>query len=393
MTTSLLVLAFTITLIIAVLQSGWTKETILSNSVLFLVAGFVVGSILNLANIQPDNESVSIAVQLALVSVLYVDSMHLDLHRLREVWRLPSRALLLGMPLTLFLVSLLAHFLLHLSWAKSFLVGAVLSPTDPVLVSDLISSKLIPARVRVLLNVESGLNDGLALPVIIILLRIINSQNAEPLQLVGELIGGIAVGIAIPWIILHLERLRPFKVADNYRAINILAIGALVLSVAANIRVNSFLAAFFAGLTVVAVDENARDEFAHLGAILTELFKLAALFIFGLVLNPVIFLMSGLSRYLFAILVLIFARPVSIFVALIGSPMSLLEKTTVAWYGPKGFASILYSLIVWRADLSHARLFAILALTLVISIIAHSSTGLIFRNWFRKEAAQESSPP
>jgi len=169
----MILLAFAALLFGAVLLSSSAQRSVLSTAVLFLVAGFVLGKgTAGLIVVRPDEPLVAQFTELALFSVLFTDGMRFPLRHLKEIWRLPGRALLYGMPLTLFGTALVAYFLVGLSWVEAALVGAVLSPTDPVFASALVGNDKVPGRLRHLLNVESGVNDGLALPFVIVLLAL-----------------------------------------------------------------------------------------------------------------------------------------------------------------------------------------------------------------------------
>lgn len=157
MQSSLVVLVFAVILVLAVLQSELYRRTVLSNSLLFLTVGFIVG-LVGWLNPLPSTPAVNDAVELALESVLFTDSMTLDFKELRNNWELSKRALLLRMPITLILIAILGMALFHLSLPEALLVGAVLSPTDPILASDFLDREDIPLRVRRLLNIETGLN-------------------------------------------------------------------------------------------------------------------------------------------------------------------------------------------------------------------------------------------
>ncbi|MGO1384371.1 MAG: cation:proton antiporter domain-containing protein, partial [Arachnia sp.] len=165
----MLLLCFAGLLLIAALVSNRADRTILSTSVLFLMGGILLGSgALGVIDISPEDDTVGLLAELALFAVLFTDGMKAGWRDLRSAWRLPGRALLLGLPLTLILTALLARFIIGLDWPTSLLVGAILSPTDPVFASALVGNKKVPQRLRHLLNVESGINDGLALPFVII---------------------------------------------------------------------------------------------------------------------------------------------------------------------------------------------------------------------------------
>ena len=166
-----LLLSFAVVLLIGVLISERASRTIISTAVLFLLAGFVLGEgVLGVLDIRSGHPLVETLAELALFSVLFTDGMRVGLPQLRSAWQLPGRALLLGLPLTLAATAVLAHYVVGLPWLESFLLGAVLAPTDPVFASAIVGREEVPGRLRHLLNVESGVNDGLALPIVLVLL-------------------------------------------------------------------------------------------------------------------------------------------------------------------------------------------------------------------------------
>lgn len=168
-----LLLAFAAVLLVAVLVSCLAHRTILSTAALFLVAGFVLGEgVSGVVPVRPGDCIVSVLAELALFSVLFTDGMRGGWGELRGAWRLPGRALGWGLPLTLLVTAGLAHFLVGPAWAQSLLIGAVLAPTDPVFAAALVGNERVLPRLRRLLNVESGVNDGLALPFVVLFLAI-----------------------------------------------------------------------------------------------------------------------------------------------------------------------------------------------------------------------------
>jgi NhaP-type Na+/H+ or K+/H+ antiporter len=152
-----LFLAFAATLVIAVLLSGLAEKTVLSVAVLFLGSGFLVGSGVFGSVREVSPELLERIAELALFSVLFTDGMKTGgFQRLRQFWRLPSRAILIGMPLTIAGIANLAHYMTGLDWPHAFLLGSALSPTDPVFVSAIFRFEAVPERIKWLLNTESG---------------------------------------------------------------------------------------------------------------------------------------------------------------------------------------------------------------------------------------------
>lgn len=385
---TLTLLIFLVTLFVAVLVSERMDRTLLSTSVLFLVVGFVASnSQINVIKLTPDTPLSSVVAELALVSVLFTDGLRLHARELRAVWHLPGRALLLGMPLTFVIETLFARLLFQLPWLESLLVGAVLSPTDPVFASLIIERTVVPQQLRRLLNVESGLNDGIALPVVVILIQLISNSPLTPVELLGEIVLGVLIGVVVPLVAIWIERLPFFEVDKAFQPLNTFTIGALVLVLAEVVNANVFLAVFCAGITIATVSEEIRAQFYEFGEFFAQILKLVALFFFGMLIEPKLFVDSGVTGYIFAALTLIVARPVAIFIALWGSDLPLSEKVTAAWFGPKGFASIFYTLLIWRMGIGNApQLFGILTLTIIISIVLHSSTDIFFTRWYTRRS-------
>jgi len=379
---------------LGVLISGLAHRSIVSTALLFLVVGFLAGSgVTGVLDLDPRSPLVIRFAELALFSVLFSDGMHAGVRDLRSAWGLPGRALLFGMPLTFAGGTLLCHLLAGLTWKESMLVAAVLTPTDPVFAEALVGRKEVPRRLRHLLNVESGLNDGLALPFVLVLLSLVSTESSSGLGVLGELALGIGIGIAVPYAALTVEGLPIFRAHGRYQPLNAFAIGLLVLALCYATHANPFLAAFAAGSTVASVSPGARASFEGFGELLAELLKLAALLIFGALLSPDLLARLPLSAYVLAVLLLVLVRPAALSLSLLGSSLGRREWIAAAWFGPKGFASVTYGLLVLQSDAGNAQvMFDIIAVTIALSIIAHSSTDLTITRWFHDERVDPPRP-
>jgi NhaP-type Na+/H+ or K+/H+ antiporter len=387
-----LLLVFALVLFLGVLLSGFMQRSVLSTALLFLVVGAIVGDkALGLVHVQARDPLVIGLAELALFSVLFTDGMHAGLTELRRAWRLPGRALILGMPLTFLGGALLAWGLTPLGWTESMLVAAVLTPTDPVFAAAIVGRQEVPARLRHLLNVESGLNDGLALPVVLILLSFVSSNSSSTLTVLGELGLGVVIGIVVPWLGLQIERLRFFGAAGRYQPLNAFAIGLVVFALCKVTHANAFLAAFAAGSTVATVSPAARASFERFGELIVELFKLAAILTFGALLAPSLFVDAWPKVYVYALLLLLLVRPVAMVLSLLGSRLDRIEWTAAAWFGPKGFASVTYGLLVLQSDAAHRQLmFGIIAIAVAVSIVLHSTSDTVIARVYEEEYAGRS---
>ncbi|MET3206274.1 UNVERIFIED_ORG: NhaP-type Na+/H+ or K+/H+ antiporter [Arthrobacter sp. UYEF13] len=380
-----LLLSFAVLLLIGVLISERAHRTVLSTAVLFLVGGFLLGpGALGVITITSSDPIVGGLAELALFSVLFTDGMRLGFRDLHAAWRLPGRALLLGLPLTLALTAVIAHYIVGLPWLESFLLGAILAPTDPVFAAAIVGREEVPGRLRHLLNVESGVNDGLALPIVLILLAAAGGGNAQGEELLFEIVLGIAVGIIVPVIVLGLERLPFLQAIRSLQPLLAVSIGLLVLAICQATHANLFLGAFAAGITVATFGTELRHEFEQFGELVTELLKLAAIMVFGALITPT-FLFGEIpfAGWVFAILALLIARPLALLVSFIGAKLSFGEQVTAMWFGPKGFASVVYGLIILESGIALAdQIYHMVALVIVLSILSHSSTDVVIARRF-----------
>ena len=249
-----------------------------------------------------------------------------------------------------------------------------------------------------LLNVESGLNDGLALPIVLAMLAVVNAQPFDAWPLISNIVSGIVIGIAVPWCAIRLEQSRFFRAHATYQPLMAFAIGLLVLTLSSLVGANVFLAAFAAGMTVATIGPQVRREFHRFGELLAELLKLAALLVFGALISPKFLAEIPWTGYLAAVLVLVAVRPVALGLSLIRSNLSWREQAVAAWFGPKGFASVVFGLLILNEATTGAlawsqadQLFHLTALCIAASIIAHSSTDVIVARWLGRNGGHTYS--
>ena len=335
---------------------------------------------------RADDPVVERLVEITLFTVLFADGMLVGFRDLLGAWRLPGRALLLGFPLTLGAVALLARFVAGVPWLPSLLLGAILAPTDPVFASALVGREEIPARVRRLLNVESGLNDGLALPIVLVLLASTGRGGTDAGTALAEAGLGLVVGVAVPLAVILLLRIPGLRASERYEPLGAFSAGLAVLGITSVTHTNEFLGAFAAGVTVATAAPELRETFHPFGETLTELLKLASLLVLGALLDVEVIAQVGWRGAAFALLVLVLARPAAIAMALLRTGLSRREQLTVAWFGPKGFASVAYALLVLTSGAGFAgEVFVLTAGAVGLSILLHSTTDVpITRAFFRR---------
>lgn len=391
-----LLLVFAGVLLTAVLLSELASRSVLSTAVVFLVAGFALGPAVvgALPAAGADEDVVMRLAELALFAVLLTDGMRSGVRQLASAWRLPGRALLLGMPIVFVANTLASWAITDLTLMEAALLGAVLTPTDPVFASAIVGREEVPARLRYLLNVESGINDGLALPVVLVLLSILGGDHTSAGSLVSELAFGVAIGVAIPWVAIRLESSRWFSAYEEHRLLLVVAVALLVFATTKVLHANLFLAAFASGTTLASTDADVSEAFHPFGEVIAELFKLAALLVFGASISPGFIAEIPVAGWLLAVVVLLFVRPLALQIALFRSRLDRKERIAAGWFGPKGFASVVYGLIVAESGIEAAdRLFHLIALVVVASMIAHSSTDVAVARWFARAEAEADDRP
>ncbi len=366
--------------------SGWLNAAVLSASVLAVGSGAGLAWA-GVVSVSQDSAALVGVVEIALILTLFSDGMEVERELLRSHWRPSLRALVIAMPITLVLLALGAHTLFpDLSWAEAALLGAILMPTDPVITASVVSSTAIPARVRHTLNIESGLNDGLALPFVVVLIAIV-APGGHPLdsglRLAGESVGGALIGAALATTAGYLLRRAPDRAIEP-RFVGLLGLGiALATYGIADATIgNGLLAAFVAGIALALTRVDVPELSRGFNASLSTGVQLVTLFLFGTLIVTVGWSRGILPLIGFILFTLLVARPLAVLVSFTGIDYARAEKLFIAWFGPKGIASILFSLLVLGSLAPDRTLvFEIASFTVLGSILAHGMTDTLGARW------------
>ncbi len=382
---SLLVVALVILIFGAF--SRRAERSPLTPPIFFIGAGCLVSEHgLGLLEVDVSGDTVHVLAELTLVVVLFTDASRIDLRCLRREGSLPLRLLGIGMPLTIVAGTLVGMVLLPgLDWVEAALLAAILTPTDAALGQAVVSNPLVPVRIRQALNVESGLNDGIALPVVLILASLAGAiegggDAGDWLRftllavtlgpLVGVAVGwagsrGIQKGVAAGWINEPFERLSS------------LGLAFLAFAGAELVGGNGFIAAFVAGLLLGHFGREVCGHLYDFGETEGQLLTLLVFLVFGAVMVPEALAHASPSTLLYAALSLTLVRMVPVALSLLGSGLFGASFAFVGWFGPRGLASILFVLLVvepGRLD-SGGLLEGIVVLTVLMSALAHGATA------------------
>jgi NhaP-type Na+/H+ or K+/H+ antiporter len=349
----------------------------------FVLCGMVFGPWgLDWLHLELEQGAINILAELTLILVLFGDAARIDWLALRRELGLPVRLLGIGMPLTILLGTLLAKLLLpQVTWLEAAVVGAVLAPTDAALGQAVVSNAAVPRRIRQALNVESGLNDGIALPAVFILATFASMQ-AEPWA-AAELgrfaalqvtLGPIA-GVVVAWLgnrLLTWSTERGWLDPTFERLMGV-ALALLAFASAEAIGGNGFIAAFIAGLTLGHLTRGRCEYLYHFLEAEGQLLMLLVFLAFGSTLAAPALQDVSLGAAVYAIASLTLIRMVPVAISMIGSGLRLPTVLFVGWFGPRGLASILFGLlIVDELRLEHGSdIFSVVMLTVLFSVVAH----------------------
>jgi NhaP-type Na+/H+ or K+/H+ antiporter len=375
-------------LMLGALVSGLAQRSFLSLTALFVVAGFVLGNA-GVLEIDPRSEFVHDLAIVALIVILFRDGLEVEAEMLQTQWRLPLRKLVLAMPLTCVIIAVAAHALTDLNWTASFLLGALLSPTDPVLSSSVVTNPRVPRVVRHSLNLESGLNDGLALPAVLAFSAALTHQAGFVWWhfVLQDVTLGFAFGIVMGLLAAALLP-RGANIPAHQQSLYALgtAFATYGVTVALPPEGNGLIAVFTCAITLGIRRHDLRHTFEERADDIVEIVKLGIFVVFGSLLTFDGLLGDGWAAVAIVAVTLLIARPLAIAVALLGTRLPFYLQAFMAWFGPKGVATMTFSLLVLGSGFP--RLFNLAALCVFASILAHGLTDTPGSEWVARRAGE-----
>ena len=365
------------------LVSGRLEGTALTAPLLFVAFGFLAGSGgFGFVKLDVEHSAIHVIAELTLILVLFTDAARIDLERVRKDHNLPARMLAFGLPLAIAVGTFVAIALFPaFSVWEAALLAALLAPTDAALGQAVVSAKAVPLRIRQSINIESGLNDGIALPAVLLFAALAGAAHGSNettdwlrfglLQVTLGPIAGAIIGYAGARLIdTAAER---GWATNAFLGIGILSLSILAYVVAELIGGNGFISAFVAGM---AFGNFIRHPCHYLFEFMEsegQLLMLITFLVFGAALLPEGLAHIDLNFVAYAVLSLTVIRMIPIALSLIGSGVSLPTYLFLGWFGPRGLASILFVLLILEeAEIPHRdELLAITVITVALSVILH----------------------
>jgi NhaP-type Na+/H+ or K+/H+ antiporter len=383
-------------LMLGALISGLVHRSFLALTPVFVLLGFVLGTGgIGVLELDARSGFVEILAITALVVILFRDGLEVEEEMLRTAWHLPLRKLVLAMPITALIVAVAAKALTDLSWTEAFLLGALLSPTDPVLSSGVVTNPRVPRLIRHSLNLESGMNDGLALAPVLALVAALQVGSGDfvwwrfVLQDVGVgLAFGLVIGVAASALLPAAGKLGegvpPHQRALYALGVAFLTYGTTTLPPHGNGLIAVFVCAIVFGIRrpdVARVFEDRAQD-------IVEIVKLGIFVVFGSLLTVDGLFGAGAAGVAIVLVTLLVARPVAVWLALAGTGIDRSAMAFMAWFGPKGVATMTFALLVLAAGLDASdTLFDLAALVVVVSTVAHGLTDAPGVDWIARRGA------
>ncbi|MEZ5116722.1 MAG: cation:proton antiporter [Candidatus Nanopelagicales bacterium] len=370
----------------------------------FTAAGFLVGWRTD-AGVAFDHEGIKLLAEVTLVLILFHDASQVRVSQLRHDAALPARLLLVGFPLTVLVGTGLTAWLLPAGgvWA-ALLIGAALAPTDAGLGAATVLNPAVPVRVRRTLNVESGLNDGLATPVVIFaIVALAGEEGLGPgvsvLSAARELSLGLVVGIVLAWLgarLFRASRSHRWSTAES-RSFAVLALAILCWGAALLIEGNGFIAAFVGGLVFGSLvphpdGEQDPEVFVERVSLLTGI---GVWLLFGAVGVPLAIELFQWQYVVLAVLLLTVARAVPVALSLLGSGLRWPTIAFLGWFGPRGLASLVFLLLAaeeLQPEPPLADAAGVITVTVLLSVVLHGVTASPLATRYGAWAARTEAP-
>jgi len=380
--------------------AGRIERSVISGPMVFVVAGFLMGPF-GFGWLQGNaaSEDLRTLADLTLALILFNDAASADLSTLKRQFRIPSRMLLLGLPGVLALGFACAVLMFDgLSLYEAALLATMLAATDAALGKAVITNKAVPARLREGLNVESGLNDGICVPILLFFIALAvgedhGESSTSAIALVVQELGiGMAVGmgLALAGALLMRWCWKQGWITEIWMQVTVVGLAIASFSIAQSLHGSGYIAAFTGGMLFGYMAKDATHKLVLASEGTGETLALVTWMLFGAMVIGPAFSMFSWEVVVYSILSLTVIRVLPIFLSLGGIGESVSSRLFLGWFGPRGLASIVFAIIVINAEVPGGELMALVVIcTVFLSLVAHGISANPLAKWIgRKEASK-----
>ena len=367
--------------------AGRVERSWISGPIVFIAGGAILGpDALGLLQLNIGGGGLRILAELTLAMVLFTDAANADFGIVRRNLGLPERLLLIGLPLTIVLGFLFATIVFPwLGTLELWLLAAMLAPTDAALGKPVVTSQAVPPVIREALNLESGLNDGICVPVVVLLLglavgtQIEGDKMVHAARVVVEAIGlGAVIGLALTWSATWMLRFaeRLDWIGEHWAQISIVALAVTCFATAQAAGGSGFIACFVGGLLASSLQVRHRAELLRGAEGMGETLAALTWIMFGAVAVAKMLDRATWAALIYAVLSLTVVRMLPVFLCLIGTRTSTADKLFIGWFGPRGLATIVFAVLVLDEKLpGNDTIMLAAGWTVLLSVLAHGVTA------------------
>ncbi len=384
--------------------SGRVAAWPITGPMLFMAVGAGLGPLgLNWITFSSNQPVVLWLVEITLALVLFTDAASIDFLRLLKQRATPLRLLLLGLPLVIMFGAATAVGLMALSWSQALLLGAILAATDAALGEAVFSNPKVPVRIRESLVAESGLNDGLALPLVLVFasMSVASHDSSEPSQWVLHGLKQFGIALAVGGIVgaaagkLLAAASHRSWMAESMEGIAGIATAILAWSLAHLLDGNGFIAAFVCGLLLGANLPKPCKRLIEFDDAEGRLLTLTAFTLLGAVLLPQAIAGITWVHVLYAVLSLVLVRPLAMWLATIGEGLRPSSRLFIGWFGPRGLASVLFLILIAERMPSalNDTVQTVVCITVVLSVALHGITAAPMASAYGKRFKANDQTP
>ena len=382
------------------LVSGRLSGTSVTAPLVFVLFGLAVGEGgLALADIDASHSVIHIVAELTLILVLFTDAARIDVGQVRRDHNLPVRMLVVGLPLAIVTGTLVATWLFPaFSVWEAALLAALLAPTDAALGQSVVSAQVVPIRIRQAINVESGLNDGIALPAVLLLAALAGTAHdvTDPSEWIRfgvmQVTLGPLAGILLGYLGAHLLDVAAARgwASSAFQGIGILSLAIFIYVAAELVGGNGFIATFVGGMFFGNTLRHPCTFLFEFMETEGQLLMLMTFLVFGATLLPEGLAHASPMTVVYALLSLTIIRMVPISTSLVGSGVRLPTHLFLGWFGPRGLASILFVLLILEdSEVPHRHeLLVITVVTVALSVVLHGVSAAPLANAYGRRAAR-----
>jgi NhaP-type Na+/H+ or K+/H+ antiporter len=369
------------------LLSGRIERSRITGPMVFIFIGFLMGPLgLDWLKLNVANQDLRILVDLTLALVLFIDAANADLSVIRRSTLIPRRMLLVGLPGAIALGWIAGMLLFDgLGVYQAAILATMLAATDAALGKSVVTNKAVPAHIREGLNLESGLNDGLCVPVLFVFIALAEGAGVQTdstmmaQRMVFQELGiGLGVGLVITaltaWLIQRSWSLG--WITQIWLQLPVIMLSIICFSVAQTLHGSGYIAAFAGGLLFGYYAKESTHKLVLAAEGMAETMALLTWVVFGVSVIGQAYPFFSWQVVVYALLSLTVIRILPIFLALTGTGEKTDSKLFLGWFGPRGLASIVFAIIVLNTNLPEARLMAIVVIcTVFLSVIFHGVTA------------------